>query len=243
MSLLPPPELREYVGGGDFEAIGNGFLDHFKKYGDLKPDEAVLDVGCGTGRMALPLTKYLTSNASYQGFDIEKKCIAWCNENISPKYNNFKFQQVDVINNLFNPDGKVKPDEFLFPYKSDSFDFVFLTSVFTHLLPGDLEHYLSEISRVLKKDGRCFITYFLVNPESKNLIEQKKGEVPLFDSGEGYFVTSKERPEAVVGYNEEDILRLYPRYGLSVRLPLYYGFWCGRERGLTFQDVIIAVKK
>lgn len=47
-----------------------------------------------------------------------------------------------------------------------SFDFVFLTSVFTHLLPEDMNNYFSEVVRVLTHARRCLITYFLLTFES-----------------------------------------------------------------------------
>lgn len=81
-------------------------------------------------------------------------------KNITPKYPNFNFQLADIYNKMYNPQGKYKASDYKFPYANETFDFVFLTSVFTHLLPQDMERYLSEIARVLKKNGRCFITFF-----------------------------------------------------------------------------------
>ena len=43
----------------------------------------MLDVGCGTGRMAVPLTGYL-SDEEYEGFDLMPEVIEWCQENITP---------------------------------------------------------------------------------------------------------------------------------------------------------------
>ena len=49
-------------------------------------------------------------------------------------------------------------------------------------------------------------------------------------------------PEKTVGYDKRYILELYQKYGLFVRLPLYYGKWCGRESYLSGQDIIVASK-
>ncbi|MGH9459757.1 MAG: hypothetical protein ACRD1X_00955, partial [Vicinamibacteria bacterium] len=57
--LLPPPALRD-VGPGDFEEIGREFLGHFVTLGSLQPSETILEIGCGPGRMAMPLTGYLS---------------------------------------------------------------------------------------------------------------------------------------------------------------------------------------
>jgi 2-polyprenyl-3-methyl-5-hydroxy-6-metoxy-1,4-benzoquinol methylase len=59
-SPLVPPRSKVFVGAGEFVAVGQGFRQHFIEQGKLLPHEAVLDVGCGIGRMAVPLTDYLT---------------------------------------------------------------------------------------------------------------------------------------------------------------------------------------
>jgi SAM-dependent methyltransferase len=231
------------VGGdGAFEAIGNRFLNHFKTYGRLKPSDSFLDVGCGSGRMAIPLTTYLDNDARYEGFDISRECITWCKENITSRHPNFHFCHVDVFNNFYNREGKIMPENFIFPYDSDSFDFINATSIFTHLLPKDTEHYFSEISRVLKKDGRCLISYFFINTESKAYIGQKKSHLAFFEIGKGYYSTVKDVPEQVIAFDEEFIRELYAKYGLTITEPVYYGSWCGRERTIDFQDTVIAKK-
>jgi SAM-dependent methyltransferase len=240
--LLPPPKLRDHVGDGDFEALGNYFLDHFRTIGELKPHETVLDVGCGSGRMALPLTRYLNNDARYEGFDVSKECIAWCKENITSRYPNFNFQHADIYNKFYNPDGKISPENFVFPYPQGTFDFINLTSIFTHMLPADVEHYFSEISRVLKKGGRCFITYFLMNQESIECIKQKKSIINFVDSGKGYYSPVKDVPEQVLAYDEGFIRRLYRKYDLSIKEPVYYAKWCGRQHGIEGQDIILAIK-
>jgi cyclopropane fatty-acyl-phospholipid synthase-like methyltransferase len=42
---------------------GKEFLRYFVDLAGLKPDQAVLDVGCGKGRMAVSLTHYLSRRA------------------------------------------------------------------------------------------------------------------------------------------------------------------------------------
>src|SRR5688572_13819673 len=75
-----PPRGLDFVGGGNFEGIGKGFLHYFTELGGLQPEEKVLDVGCGIGRMAIPLTGYLSKTSEYHGFDIVKAGITWCND-------------------------------------------------------------------------------------------------------------------------------------------------------------------
>lgn len=240
---LPPLELREHIGGdGAFIEIGNRFLHHFKKYGNLKRSDAVLDIGCGSGRMARALTNYLSKSARYEGFDVDKNCIQWCKENITFHYPNFHFQHVDVFNNFYNRNGTIRPDEFIFPYDSESFHFISLTSVFTHMLPPDMEHYFSEISRVLKDEGRCLMTYFLINPESEKYIQERKSNINFFEIRDGYFSTVTHVPERVIAQKEELIRRLHEKYNLHVIEPIHYGCWCGRVKAVDFQDMIIAKK-
>lgn len=247
--LTPPKRkiLRRDV--NLFRKIGKEFLKYFIELGELKPDERVLDVGCGIGRIAIPLTKYLGKRGSYEGFDIVASDINCCRKNITPKYPNFHFQLADVFNKHYNPNGKYKASEYRFPYENDSFDFVFLTSVFTHMLPQDMENYFHEIARVLKRGGRCLITFFLWNKESFRLhnagkIQPWYGRTLDFKHDFGKYRTIDiNTPEAAVCYDEAFVLTLYEKYGLKIKQPIHYGSWCGRPIFLSRQDIIIAVKE
>ena len=243
----PPKDLQDHIGGGDFEFVGNRLFNHFLKYGELKPNETILDVGSGCGRLTIPLTKYMNKEGHYEGFDIDLRCVEWCRANISICYPNFYFSYADIFNAFYNKNGKIRQDEYVFPYHSDSFDFIFLTSVFTHMLPKDVEHYFSEISRVLKPNGRCIISFFLLNFQSRLLLDLKKCQIPFIDSKKNYYFGDEKIHEAVVAYEEDFILRLYSNYCLSVRDPIFYGTWSGREihnneKWSGFQDLIIATK-
>ena len=53
---------------------------------NLMPDDSVLDIGSGIGRTAISLTGYLNSNSKYEGFDVVKKGVDWCNSKISKDF-------------------------------------------------------------------------------------------------------------------------------------------------------------
>jgi SAM-dependent methyltransferase len=251
--ILPPEEQIDYVGSGNdletFEFIGEHFFQHFTKLGGLKPNHRVLDVGCGIGRMALPLTKYLDPKAggSYEGFDIVPHGIDWCRQNITTRYPHFRFQLADVFNEFYHPAGRYRARVYRFPFASKSFDFVFLTSVFTHMLPRDLTHYLSEIARVLRPGGRCLITYFLHSEETAANIRAGKGsftlplrygklDLPIGtppEYGDCYSET-REEIERVIAYDERWVMDQFRTCGLAVDQPVTYGRWSGRE-GPSFQ--------
>ena len=74
-----------FIGGGDFKKVGEEFLNYFQNLGDIKSSDKILDIGCGSGRMAVPLTKFIDSSGVYEGFDIFPSGISWCQKNISTK--------------------------------------------------------------------------------------------------------------------------------------------------------------
>jgi 2-polyprenyl-3-methyl-5-hydroxy-6-metoxy-1,4-benzoquinol methylase len=78
--LLSPPELQDWVGLGGtiaLEATGDEFLGYLVDLCGLQPGDAVLDVGCGSGRMALPLAGHLNREGRYASFDVSSDAIAW----------------------------------------------------------------------------------------------------------------------------------------------------------------------
>jgi SAM-dependent methyltransferase len=149
----------------------------------------------------------------------------------------------DVQNRFYHPRGKYASTEYRFPYEAESFDFVFLTSVFTHLLPAEVAHYTGEIARVLRPGGRCFITFFLLNPESIARIGTPGAAFDFRYPLDGCRVLNERVPEEAVAYEETTIRPLFARHRLRLIEPIHYGAWCGRERFLDFQDAILACKE
>lgn len=237
---LVPPRSKMFVGGGDFKETGNTFLNYFIELGALKSSEHVLDIGCGIGRMAIPLTRYLDRYASYDGFDIVEDGITWCQQNISSRYNNFRFQLADIHNDHYNPLGRYKAEEYKFPYENKKFDFSFLTSVFTHMPRVEVENYIHEIGRVLKPGGRALITFFLINDESRKLMTSSKSAHNIQHYVDGRYIAYPDDPEVCVGFDQNDIIAIFEKEGMHVKI--YPGSWCGREQYTSFQDILIAYK-
>ncbi|OGL44816.1 MAG: hypothetical protein A2161_02180 [Candidatus Schekmanbacteria bacterium RBG_13_48_7] len=59
----------EKASGGDFYAVGILERELSIQHG-LQPDDYIIDVGCGSGRFAKPLSEYLTGK--YMGTDIDQ---------------------------------------------------------------------------------------------------------------------------------------------------------------------------
>ena len=240
---MTPPKGRIFIGSGDFIKQGENLLKQFVDYGGLKPEHRVLDIGCGIGRLAVPLTNFLDKEkASYEGFDIVKSGINWCKKNIQTKYPNFKFKHINLRNDLYNLSTNKTSTEFVYPYNNDEFDFAFLTSVFTHMMPDDVDWYLKQISRVLKPGGRCFATFFVINDESRDLM--KKNDVIKFDNKfENYYLHNAKVKEANVAFDENYLDSLIEEAGLKANSK-HFGYWSGRKKDkcVDFQDVYILEK-
>ena len=242
--FIPPVHLMHDGPGTylDFKENGDQFFRHYVELCGLQPDDEMLDLGCGIGRKTLPLTRYLSERGSYVGMDIVKSGVDWCTEKYTSKWPNFKFQLIDVSNDLYNPEGKYSAAEYRFPFADEQFDFVVLNSVFTHMLPEEVANYLGEIARVLRTGGRCLISFFVLNDESLRLIEERKSTIDLrYEFGPARAV-SQESPEKAIGYDENYLVALYEKCGLEIRQPIAYGSWCGRENYYSYQDQIVAFK-
>lgn len=242
--FIPPVHLmhdgpRTYK---DFKENGDEFLRLYVELCGLKPDEDMLDVGCGIGRKTLPLTRYLSDHGSYVGVDIVKSGVDWCTEKYTSKYPSFSFQLIDVYNDLYNPEGKYDAAEYRFPFADEQFDFVALNSVFTHMVREDIENYMGEVARMLRTGARCLISFFLLNDESSSLIQAGKSTIDLrYEFGPARAM-SREKPEAAIGYDENYVIGLYEKCGLEIRRPISYGSWCGRENYYSYQDQIVAIR-
>lgn len=243
-ALLEPPEvLSQAVTGGNYRAGAREFADHLIRLGGLRPDDRVLDIGCGTGRIAVPLLGYLEAG-SYEGFDVHPEAIRWCEANISSRNGAFRFRSVPVQSGWFNPWGDEQASEFSFPYGDGEFDFAVAVSLFTHLLPPATERYLSELGRVLRPEGRWLATFFAIgedgqSPPSPEWPAPSDWTAPiLFQRRRDHCrILDPDNPERAVAHEEAWLRGAVERAGLSIRAT-HRGYWPGRH-GLSYQDILL----
>jgi SAM-dependent methyltransferase len=234
-----PPRRLSFVGRGDFERTGHEYLSHFRELGGLQPSDRVLDMGCGIGRMAIPLLDYLDLG-SYAGFDVGRAMIRWCNREITARRPEFEFTWAPVYNQKYNPFGTVAATEFRFPYEDASFDFVFATSLFTHLVREETEHYLQEAARVVRPGGTCFLTFFLLDEHAEREVAAGRASFDFrHPLGDGGFTTDPSQPEEAIAYRVEDLRGMVAGAGLEVCGPIRFGLWSNHPGGAAGQDVVI----
>ena len=240
---LAPPRHLMFDGPRDPEIFRRSGLEFFRFYVDLcdlRPEDHILDMGSGIGRKTVPLTSFLESSGRYVGLDINQVGITWCRNNIGRRRPHFEFHHIDVYNRRYHPEGRILDTKFRFPFEDESFDFVVMASVFTHMFPGGVEQYLRETARVLKHTkGRCLISYFLLNEESKAGIAAGRSTFRFPFPRENHSIEKEHRPEDAVAYDESFIRELYDHAGLEIT-GIHRGQWAGDPSRLSFQDLIIA---
>jgi SAM-dependent methyltransferase len=239
MLPVPPAQLSEAI-GGSFTGVGREFFWYLVALAKLKPSDHFLDVGCGCGRIAVPLTEYLTTGR-YYGFDVDRESISWCLDNIANSHDNFQFKWVNVRSSRYSPNGSIPASEFAFPYPRRRMDCVAAVSVFTHLLAPDADHYILEVSRVLRPGGMFLLTCFLLNADSARRIGDGLSSFPFYNEVDKGLVAEVGNPEGAVCLKEEFMASALDRYGLKLEA-IHYGGWCGRDPAMTGQDLVLARK-
>ncbi|HXH38053.1 MAG TPA: class I SAM-dependent methyltransferase [Thermoanaerobaculia bacterium] len=232
---LPPMRLR-FVGAGDFRSVGEELQKLLVRFG-LRARDRVLDIGSGVGRVAIPLTRYLGAEGTYDGFDIVRRGVRWCRRHITSVHPNFRFHHVKVRSSEYRESG-APASGFRFPFDDASFDFAFATSLFTHLVLAETRQYLRESARVLAPGGRLLATFFLLNDHSRAVL-------PLLDRHYRFPVdrhplrlADAANPAVGVAIDEDVLVDLILEAGFS-SYEIHYGQWAARPDGVTFQDLVL----
>lgn len=119
----------------------------------------VLDVGCGT-RFTRTMINRKIPIRTYTGIEVNQRIIDFLKSNVENHDDRFRFFHWNVQNARYNPEGVPLTDDMSMPIE-DSFDFIWLFSVFTHLNPDDSSALLKILRRHIRPSGRLFFTAFI----------------------------------------------------------------------------------
>ncbi len=234
-----PPKGLIYTGDQEFVQQGKDWVNFFIEKCGLKKENRFLDIGSGIGRIAIPLSDYLTGQ--YDGFDAIKKGIDWCNHHIANKHKNFSFTYVPLYNDLYNSTG-IKAEDYRFPYKDNTYDVACAISVFTHMLPNEVENYLKEAYRVLKPNGYLVCTFFILDDESRK--RMKGQEFDFQYNHKNYALMDKKVKSANVAYDKNYLSSYIKFCGFTMEHSIK-GFWSEKRNGrnaIEFQDILVLKK-
>ena len=230
--LLPPRRLMSQV-PGNFQQVGTEFLGHFTNLGGLLIDHRVLDIGCGPGRMALPLTGFLSTAGSYEGIDTWSEAVDWCAEQITPRFGNFRFRSLRS-----DPGGGCR-----FPYDDGEFDFAILCAI-SRLDGETFRSYVREAGRSLRVGGVYFGTCFLSDdPASRSQASHSQASYDSAAYGPDNREQSRHRDAAGPPFvlSEDDLGATLVSAGLKIE-SIHRGSWAGHPSPLSYQDVVVAVR-
>jgi SAM-dependent methyltransferase len=135
----PLPQAMSIAVGGSYEALGEIEKELLVGVG-LKPDQTLLDVGCGSGRLAKALVPYLTSGR-FVGTDVVQELLDYARDGCPASW---EFALVEEIR---------------IPFRDNTADMACFFSVFTHLLHEESYCYLLDARRVVKPGGKIVFSF------------------------------------------------------------------------------------
>lgn len=147
----------------------------------LTPNSRVLDIGCGTGQMAMALEPYLSDRGAFYGTDIGREAIAFARRTYRRR------------NFVFAPGGMTRVP---FTAADGPFDLAIFFSVFTHTHTDETALLLAEAGRLLGPDGAI-----VADVITSELVERGAGHRGEMWVNRDHFV----RLAGAVGFAAEEI--------------------------------------
>jgi ubiquinone/menaquinone biosynthesis C-methylase UbiE len=139
LAQYPVDEAMAMAVGGAYEQIGQIEVDVLRHAG-LRDGMSMLDMGCGSGRLAYALGKS-GLRLQYTGVDVVQKLLDYAATKSPP---HFLFLQNRTLS---------------IPAETASLDLVCAFSLFTHLLHHETYLYMEDIYRILKPGGKLVFSF------------------------------------------------------------------------------------
>lgn len=250
--LIPP--VNERRGGKRSYAEWAHVIGIFQTlmflYSPANSGNTIIDLGCGTGILAIAAEPLVSEGGRYIGLDVNPVDIAFCKQHYpSPP---FEFQHVEAHNAAyaFEQSGQKH-----WSVMDKSADLVTALSVWSHLNELDAVFYMQDVYRILRPGGKAIITGFVLDETYEASLEARTDdtgtfhstpksmwifEQPAYNSHNWFTTRWAEVPEKAIAFNKAGLAHMLLESGLKL-LAFHPGCW--RETpGIFFQDIIILQK-
>jgi predicted SAM-dependent methyltransferase len=134
--------------------------------------------------------------------------LDWCRRNFDSE--RFEFHRSSDLSKVYNVTGNDSA-AYSLPIADGSIDFVFSTSLFTHLLEPELANYCKESFRVLKPGGAMAMYCFSMDHLPPTFGDRFTFGFKIGNS----YVESKAAPEAAVAYEESLLFKVAHEAGFA----------------------------
>jgi SAM-dependent methyltransferase len=208
----------------------------------------ILDVGCGTGLLAVASEPFLGERGRYLGIDVSGADVGFCRAHYPAPA--FSFQLLEAGNPAYAPERAERRPPW--DVADATIDLATALSVWTHFAEEDAVFYFRELDRVLRPGGRAILTCFLLDAAYRASLPREPGargrlhptdaarwvfDVPARGSRDWLHAAWARVPEEAIGFTPEGLERL--RAGTHLRLLASHpGTW-KEAPGLYFQDVLV----
>lgn len=251
---IPPPsvnynqmiqsEIDEYVRIFKDRACRQE-LPFFMKHG-LKPGCAILDYGCGLGRIGYAASKYLTPDGAYFGYEPQEGARAFLKKAYS-HLPNFHFDgkplrlEEDYVAYVQHQrrTGGASGTEVDLSFVRRPIDIQYTSSVFTHMYEDAIVEVLKQINPLMAPTGICINTWLCIDDFAAYILRCGLADRTFPHKFGNMFAVSKESPLESVGYSLNTIRNIYDRASQDV-IEILWGEWSGRKNEVTYIDTILS---
>ncbi len=210
---LPSNHLRVRVGVGNkiifnqpwYLQAGIDFWLRWLSSGYITGTSDVVEIGCGCGRVAHHL-RGDWFKGTYVGIDIDQELLDWSASHFPRE--KFTFVLSPHTSATYSAGFVHEGSLFSFPENWEK-DFIYSTSVYTHLLEREVINYTRESFRILRDNGTMYLTFFCMDS-----VECGRRWTFQHKIGEAY-VENTRYPEAAVAYSRDFMENLCRAVGFS----------------------------
>jgi cyclopropane fatty-acyl-phospholipid synthase-like methyltransferase len=131
----------------------------FMRSEGLAANHSIIDFGCGFGRTAIPLIRFLDPE-KYTGVEISKERIRIAKEYVAHERLQDKNPRFVLNRNLSMPYAM-----------DDSVDMIWALAVVSHMPMSDIKQFLSSAFRVLRRNGIVLFDYIIAEKHDKTSVK------------------------------------------------------------------------